>query len=184
MTTKFDMRQGARMKILYTAEAVVEGGRRGHGRSTDGRLQVDLSVPKEMEGDGGPGTNPEQLFALGYAACFQSAMLGVARSRKLDASESTITSRVGIGPTGRGGLELSAALDLHAEVVRLDPGEGAADHRRRQRQPGEEKGDGARDQRFRPPPHGAIVADRSLPCGWFQERAAGHGRQLFGIKGW
>ena len=54
----------------------------------------------------------------------------------------------------------SAALDLHAEVVRLDPGEGAADHRRRQRQPGKEKGDGARDQRFRPPPHGAIVADR------------------------
>src|SRR5438105_13613726 len=114
MTTKFDMGKGARMKILYTAEAVVEGGRRGHGRSTDGRLQVDLSVPKEMDGDGGPGTNPEQLFALGYAACFQSAMLGVARSRKLDASESTITSRVGIGPTGRGGLERSVALDLHA----------------------------------------------------------------------
>ncbi|TMF11237.1 MAG: organic hydroperoxide resistance protein [Chloroflexi bacterium] len=109
------------MKILYTAEAVVEGGRRGHGRSTDGRLQVDLSVPKEMDGDGGPGTNPEQLFALGYAACFQSAMLGVARSRKLDASESTITSRVGIGPTGRGGLELSVALDLHApHLSRVD----------------------------------------------------------------
>src|SRR6266566_4817713 len=109
------------MKILYTAEAVVEGGRRGRGRSTDGRLQVDLSVPKEMDGDGGPGTNPEQLFALGYAACFQSAMLGVARSRKLDASESTITSRVGIGPTGRGGLELSVALDLHApHLSRVD----------------------------------------------------------------
>jgi len=78
----------------------------------------------------------------------------------------------------------TAALDFHAEAVRLDPGENAADHRRREGQPGEEKGDGARDQRFRPPPHGAIVADRSLPCGWFQERAAGHGRQLFGIKGW
>jgi len=74
-----------------------------------------------MDGDGGPGTNPEQLFALGYAACFQSAMLGVARSRKLDASESTITSRVGIGPTGRGGLELSVALDLHApHLSRVD----------------------------------------------------------------
>src|SRR5437879_9801111 len=118
------MLKGAPMKILYTAEAVVEGGRRGHGRSTDGRLQVDLSVPKEMDGDGGPGTNPEQLFALGYAACFQSAMLGVARSRKLDASESTITARVGIGPTGRGGLGLSAALDLHApHLSRADAAE-------------------------------------------------------------
>jgi Ohr subfamily peroxiredoxin len=102
------------MKILYTAEAVVQGGRRGHGRTTDGRLEVDLSVPTEMDGDGGPGTNPEQLFAVGYAACFQSALLGVAQSRKLDASDSTITSRVEIGPTGQGGLGLTAALDLHA----------------------------------------------------------------------
>ncbi len=102
------------MKILYTAGAVVEGGRRGHGRSSDGRLQVDLSVPKEMDGDGGPGTNPEQLFAVGYAACFQSALLGVARGRNLDAADSTITSRVGIGPTGHGGFGLTVALDLHA----------------------------------------------------------------------
>ncbi len=102
------------MKILYTAEAVVEGGRKGHGRTSDGRLDVDLSVPKEMDGDGGPGTNPEQLFALGYAACFQSALLGVARGRKLDVSDSTVTARVGIGPTGHGGFGLTVALDLHA----------------------------------------------------------------------
>src|SRR5207302_9148264 len=113
MTTKSDMLKGAPMKILYTAEAVVEGGRRGHGRSTDGRLQVDLSVPKEMDGDGGPGTNPEQLFALGYAACFQPAMLGVGRTRKLDASEWTVAARLGIRPTGRGGLEVPVALALH-----------------------------------------------------------------------
>ena len=82
------------MKILYTAEAVVEGGREGRGRTTDGRLEVNLSVPEGIGGQGGPGTNPEQLFAVGYAACFQSALLGVARGRrKLDASESTITSR-------------------------------------------------------------------------------------------
>src|SRR5258707_13445924 len=98
------------MRILYTAEAVVEGGRRGHGRTSDGRLAVDLSVPKEMDGDGGSGTNPEQLFALGYAACFQSALLGVARSRKLDASDSTITARAGIGPTGHGAFGLTVAL--------------------------------------------------------------------------
>ncbi len=82
-----------------------------------GRLAVDLSVPKEMDGDGGPGTNPEQLFALGYAACFQSALLGVARGRQRDVSHATITSRVGIGPTGHGGFGLTVSLDLHAPGV-------------------------------------------------------------------
>ena len=56
------------MNILYTTEAVVEGGRAGHGRTSDGRLAVELSVPKELGGYGGSGTNPEQLFAVGYAA--------------------------------------------------------------------------------------------------------------------
>jgi osmotically inducible protein OsmC len=101
-------------RVLYTAEAVVEGGRAGHGRTSDGRLDVELSVPKELSGDGGPGTNPEQLFAVGYAACFQSALLGVARGRNLDAAESRITSRVGLGPTGHDGFGLSVSLDLHA----------------------------------------------------------------------
>jgi Ohr subfamily peroxiredoxin len=109
------------MKILYTAEAVVEGGRGGHGRTSDGRLDVELSVPEVMGGAGGPGTNPEQLFAVGYAACFQSALLGVAQGRKLDASDSTITSHVGIGPTGHGGFGLTVALDLHApRLARAD----------------------------------------------------------------
>src|ERR671932_755219 len=102
------------MKILYAAEAVVEGGREGHGRTSDGRLNVELSVPQEMGGAGGSGTNPEQLFAVGYAACFQSALLSVAQGRTLDASDSTITARVGIGPTGHGGFALTVALDLHA----------------------------------------------------------------------
>jgi Ohr subfamily peroxiredoxin len=111
------------MKTLYTAEAVVDGGRQGHGRTSDGRLDVDLSVPVEMSGPGGPGTNPEQLFAVGYAACFQSALMGVARGRKLDAANSRITSRVGIGPTGHGGFTLSVSLDLHAPE--LSPAEAA-----------------------------------------------------------
>ena len=112
------------MTILYTAEAVVEGGRAGHGRTSDGRLDVALSVPQELGGDGGPGTNPEQLFAVGYAACFQSALLGVARGRRLDASDSTITARVGLGPTGHGGFGLTAALDLHApHLSRTDAAE-------------------------------------------------------------
>jgi Ohr subfamily peroxiredoxin len=70
-----------------------------------------------MGGDGGPGTNPEELFAVGYAACFQSALLSVARGRKLDAVDSTITSQVGIGPTGHGGFGLAVSLDLHAPKV-------------------------------------------------------------------
>lgn len=101
-------------KVLYTAEAVVEGGRSGHGRTSDGRLEVDLSVPASMSGDDGPGTNPEQLFAVGYAACFQSALLGVARGRNLDASGSRITSRVGIGPLDSGGFGVQVSLDLQA----------------------------------------------------------------------
>ena len=104
-------------EVLYTAEAVVEGGRKGHGRTSDGRLEVDLSVPATMSGDDGPGTNPEQLFALGYAACFQSALFGVAQGRNLDATGSQITSRVGIGPLDSGGFGLQVSLDLHAPNI-------------------------------------------------------------------
>jgi Ohr subfamily peroxiredoxin len=116
------------MQILYTAEAVVEGGRSGHARTSDGRLDLELSVPKEMSGNGGQGPNPEQLFAAGYGACFQSALLGVARGQKLDASDSRITARVGIGPTGHGGFGLRVALDLHA--THLTPAEASALMRR------------------------------------------------------
>jgi hypothetical protein len=80
-------------KVLYTAEAITEGGRAGHSRTADGRLDLELSVPEDMGGPGGPGTNPEQLFAVGYGACFQSALLGVAQGRHLDASDSVIPSR-------------------------------------------------------------------------------------------
>jgi len=109
------------MKILYTTEAVVEGGRAGRGRTSDGRLVVELSIPKEIGGEGGPGTNPEQLFAVGYAACFHSGLLAVAQGRKLNASDSTITAHVGLGPTGRGGFGLAVSLDLHApNLSRVD----------------------------------------------------------------
>jgi osmotically inducible protein OsmC len=104
-------------EVLYTAEAVVEGGRAGHGRTSDGRLEVDFSVPASMSGDDGPGTNPEQLFAVGYAACFQSALLGVARGRNLDATGSQISSKVGIGPLDSGGFSLQVSLDLHAPNI-------------------------------------------------------------------
>ena len=109
------------MHIRYTTEAVVEGGRAGRGRTSDGRLVVELSIPKEIGGEGGPGTNPEQLFAVGYAACFHSGLLAVAQGRKLNASDSTITAHVGLGPTGRGGFGLAVSLDLHApNLSRVD----------------------------------------------------------------
>jgi Ohr subfamily peroxiredoxin len=101
-------------KILYTAEASVTGGRQGHARTSDGRLELDLDAPAEMGGTNGPGTNPEQLFAVGYAACFQSAMLRIASGRKIDLTGSRITARVGIGPLKTGGFGLAAALDLDA----------------------------------------------------------------------
>ena len=109
-----------RPEILYTAEATVTGGHDGHARTSDGRLDVDLDVPAEMGGTGGPGTNPEQLFAAGYAACFQSSMLRFAAGRKLDLSGSRITARVGIGPLKTGGFGLAAALDLDAPQIPRD----------------------------------------------------------------
>ena len=107
-------------KILYTAEATATGGREGHARTSDGRLDVDLDVPAEMGGTSGPGTNPEQLFAAGYAACFQSAMLRIASGRKIDMTGSRITARVGIGPLKTGGFGLAAALDLEAPQISRD----------------------------------------------------------------
>ena len=109
-----------RPDVLYTAEATVTGGREGHGRTSDGRLEVDLDVPTELSGSGGRGTNPEQLFATGYAACFQSSLLRFASGRKLDLTDSRITARVGIGPLKTGGLGLTAALDLDAPGISRD----------------------------------------------------------------
>ncbi|GAA4722895.1 organic hydroperoxide resistance protein [Phytohabitans rumicis] len=105
------------MQVLYTAEAVATGdGRNGHTRTTDGLLEADLAVPKSMGGPGGA-TNPEQLFAAGYAACFHSALKLVARQAKVDATGSTVTARVGIGPTDGGGFGLTAALTVAMPAV-------------------------------------------------------------------
>jgi len=98
-------------KILYTAHAHVTGGRDGRGRTNDGELEVELRIPTEMGGAGG-GTNPEELFAVGYAACFESALGTVARRRHLDAGEVTIDSAVSLLPTGDGGFKLAVTLDV------------------------------------------------------------------------
>jgi osmotically inducible protein OsmC len=100
-------------KILYTAEARSTGdGRNGHVTSSDGRLDFDLAFPKEMGGTG-EGSNPEQLFAAGYAACFHSALRITARNAKADVDGSTVTARVGIGPDGPGyGLAVTLLIHL------------------------------------------------------------------------
>jgi osmotically inducible protein OsmC len=99
-----------RPAVLYTAEATVSGGRRGHGATSDGKVEVDFSSPTELGGDGGPGTNPEQLFALGFGACWQNAMIGIARRKGFDVTDSIVTARVGIGRIGNGRLGLSVEL--------------------------------------------------------------------------
>jgi Ohr subfamily peroxiredoxin len=98
------------MDVLYTAEATAWGGREGRAAATDGTLDVQLRVPKGLGGPGGDGTNPEELFATGFAACFHSALKQVARGMKVDVSESAITARVGIGPDGKGGFGLEVEL--------------------------------------------------------------------------
>ncbi len=99
-------------KVLYTAEATVTGGRAaGHGTTPGGELDVQLRTPAEMGGEGG-GTNPEQLFAVGYAACFEGALGVVARRMDLDAGDASIESKVKLLPTGTGGLMLAVELDV------------------------------------------------------------------------
>jgi osmotically inducible protein OsmC len=106
------------MDVLYQAEATAWGGREGRAASSDGVLDVQLAIPKELGGPGGAFTNPEQLFATGYAACFHSALKLVAGKQKLDVSESAVTVRIGIGPNGTGGFGLTAAIE--AELPGLE----------------------------------------------------------------
>ncbi|MDM4772780.1 organic hydroperoxide resistance protein [Solimonas sp. SE-A11] len=101
-------------KILYTAEATSTGGREGRSVSSDGVLDLQLSTPRELGGAGGPGTNPEQLFAAGYSACFLGALKFVAGQAKVALPAGTqITGRVGIGqiPTGFG-IEVELRINL------------------------------------------------------------------------
>jgi Ohr subfamily peroxiredoxin len=120
------------MSALYTAQAHVTGGRAGHGETSDGLLKVDLAMPKELGGPGGA-TNPEQLFAIGYAACFESAIRFVARKQKLALADASVTSTVNLLPNGEGfklgvalaaetkGLDQAAAEALVSEAHKICP---------------------------------------------------------------
>ncbi|GAC1519921.1 MAG: organic hydroperoxide resistance protein [Polyangiales bacterium] len=98
------------MKTLYTATATAHGGREGHIHSSDGALDVQLRTPKELGGPGGLGTNPEQLFAAGYAACFESALRLVARTRKVALKDATVSAHVALGKSEDGNFGLSVVL--------------------------------------------------------------------------
>src|SRR6266540_2242754 len=103
---------------LYTARATAYGdGRNGHVTSDDDVLDVDLAIPKEMGGPGGALSNPEQLFAAGYAACFHSALKRVASLQKINLTDTAITVDVGIGPNGNGGFGLTVAIEVEAPSV-------------------------------------------------------------------
>ncbi|MCX5479700.1 organic hydroperoxide resistance protein [Kaistia geumhonensis] len=103
------------MKVLYnTAATATGGGRDGHTRSEDGEIDLQLVVPRELGGPGGPGANPEKLFAAGYAACFLGALRFVAGQQKVKlGNDVTVTAKVGIGPRDDGkGFGLDVALDV------------------------------------------------------------------------
>ena len=115
------------MKTLYTAEALATGeGRDGHGRTSDGKVDVALSIPKEM-GGAGTGTNPEQLFAVGYAACFHSALRLVARQDGAEVSDSTVGSRVSLGSNDAGGFVLAVELEITLPNVDHDTAQALAE---------------------------------------------------------
>ncbi|MEZ7007162.1 organic hydroperoxide resistance protein [Streptomyces sp. AD55] len=109
-------------EVLYTAVATAENGRDGRVATDDGRLDLVVNPPKEMGGSGA-GTNPEQLFAAGYSACFQGALAVVARQEGVDVSGSTVTAKVGIGKNADG-------FGITVEISASIPGLGAEDARR------------------------------------------------------
>ena len=102
---------------LYTAVATAHGGREGKVQTDDGQVSHALAMPTSLGGKGGPGTNPEQLFAAGYSACFESALRLVARLQKKPLEDATITARVTIGKTDDGGFGLSAELHGHVDGI-------------------------------------------------------------------
>jgi lipoyl-dependent peroxiredoxin len=110
-------------KPVYTAEAIVTGGRaEGHGRTSDGRLDVQLRLPPEMGGNAeDTGTNPEQLFAVGYAACFEGALGVVGRREKQEVGDVSIDSRVSMLPTPERGFTL--AVELHVTLPQVQDAE-------------------------------------------------------------
>ena len=111
------------MKTLYKAVVTTTGGREGQVLSEDGVLDLDLSMPKGLGGKGEKKTNPEQLFAAGYSACFGSALQEVAKKQKTDLGDFSVTATVGLGMTEEKDLQLSVILDTYIPGVDIETGE-------------------------------------------------------------
>ena len=111
------------MKTLYKAKVTTSGGREGHTKSEDGVLDMKLSKPKSMGGKGEKLTNPEQLFAAAYSACYGSALQTVAKKHKVDIGDFNVTATVGVGKTEEDELQLSVILDSYLPGVDIETGE-------------------------------------------------------------
>lgn len=111
------------MKTLYTGVATTTGGREGNVRSDDGILDLELSKPKSMGGKGEEKTNPEQLFAAAYSACYGSALQAMAKKHKVDLGDFSVTASVELGTTEEGDLQLSVILDSYIPGVDVETGE-------------------------------------------------------------
>lgn len=111
------------MKNLYKTKVTTHGGRNGHTRSEDGILDMELKKPKSLGGEGGDYSNPEQLFAAGYSACYGSALEHVAKQHKIDLGDYSVTATIKLGQTESGKLQLSAILDTFIPNVDIETGE-------------------------------------------------------------
>lgn len=105
------------MEKLYEASVTVKGGRNGHVKSDDGVIDMPVRMPKGLGGEGGNYTNPEQLFAAAYSACFDGALNLVARLEKVKLKETVVTAKVAINKNKEGGLDLSAILDIQIPEI-------------------------------------------------------------------
>lgn len=112
-----------KMKTLYTATVTTKGARHGHTTSDDGVLDMKLSIPKSLGGEGGKYSNPEQLFAAGYSACFGSALEAVAKDHKVDLGDFSVTAIIDLGKTEDDDLQLAAILDCYIPGVDVETGE-------------------------------------------------------------
>ncbi|MCP8889822.1 organic hydroperoxide resistance protein [Sphingomonas faeni] len=114
--------------VKYTTEATATGGRDGHARSQDGRIDVALSTPKALGGAGGDGSNPEQLFAAGYSACFIGALKVAGQQLKMKVpADVAVTAKVGIGPRTEGGFGITADLTVSLPGLERDQAQQLVD---------------------------------------------------------
>ncbi len=115
------------MKTIYTAIATATGGRDGHVRSSDGVIDLDLRTPSAMGGQGGSHSNPEQLFAAGYAACFNSALNAAARIQKKNIGTASVTAEVSIGKNDKEAYELAVVIRANIPGVPVEEARELAD---------------------------------------------------------